>query len=289
MSDDNLKQSYHPVMRNARMIIGLSGWMDSCEVSTGTIAYLVETLGAREIGRIDPGNFYILNVPGSMEITALFRPHIKIENGLVQELDMPENVLYCVEEQNLLLFSGKEPNVGWGEFADYLLRVASECDVKEIYFAGSVGSMVPHSRDPVFWGAASNAAAHDILTEHGVSETNYEGPGSFGTYLLTRAHEIDASMATVIAGIPSYVEGRNVRCIEAVIEKLKLLAKFEADTAPLRAERDEFMQGIDKLIGRNPELAERIKKLEEFYDGEIDSGSEEKVKDWFERQDLRID
>ena len=56
------------------MIIGLSGWMDGGEVSTGAAKYLVTHFEAERFAEIDPDVFYIYNFPGSMEISALFGP-----------------------------------------------------------------------------------------------------------------------------------------------------------------------------------------------------------------------
>src|SRR5438045_4546895 len=91
----------------ATLVLAFGGWMDGGDVSTGTVRRLVELLGARPVAEIDPEPFYILNFPGSMEMAALFRPAIKIEDGVVTSLEMPANVFYCHEPANLLLFLGR--------------------------------------------------------------------------------------------------------------------------------------------------------------------------------------
>ena len=73
-----------PEYTNGTLVLAFSGWMDGGDVSTGTVERLVDWLDADEIATIDPEAFYIYNFPGSMEVSAMFRPHIKIEDGLVQ-------------------------------------------------------------------------------------------------------------------------------------------------------------------------------------------------------------
>ena len=73
-----------PSLENATLVLAFSGWMDGGEVSTGTVRRLVDLLGADQIADIDPEPYYIYNFPGSMEVAALFRPHIEIEEGLVR-------------------------------------------------------------------------------------------------------------------------------------------------------------------------------------------------------------
>ena len=43
-----------PNVSDARMIIGMSGWMDGGDVSTGTIEWLVRQFDAEVIAEIEP-------------------------------------------------------------------------------------------------------------------------------------------------------------------------------------------------------------------------------------------
>src|SRR5208282_1301078 len=113
-----------PVLHQATLVLAFSGWMDGGDVSTGTVRRLVDLLGAAAIADIDPEPFYIFSFPGSMELTALFRPAMKVEDGQVVSLDMPKNTFYCHEPANLVLFLGKEPNFHWRAFGDCILDLA---------------------------------------------------------------------------------------------------------------------------------------------------------------------
>src|SRR5947209_17338416 len=101
-----LRFLHTPVLEHSTLVLALTGWMDGGDVSTGTVRRLVDLLEAKPVADIDPEPFYIYNFPGSMELAALFRPHVKIEEGRITRLDMPENVFYCHEPANLLLFLG---------------------------------------------------------------------------------------------------------------------------------------------------------------------------------------
>src|SRR5262245_35096252 len=102
-----------PTLTNATLVLALTGWMDGGDASTGTVRRLVDLLGARPIADIDPEPFYVFNFPGTMEIAAQFRPAVRIEGGLVQALELPTNTFFCHEPAGLVLFLGKEPNLGW--------------------------------------------------------------------------------------------------------------------------------------------------------------------------------
>ena len=46
-----------PKLSGARLVMGFTGWMDGGDVSTGTIDYLVDALGADRIADIDPAPY----------------------------------------------------------------------------------------------------------------------------------------------------------------------------------------------------------------------------------------
>jgi predicted ATP-grasp superfamily ATP-dependent carboligase len=282
-----------PDLTKGAMLLGFSGWMDGAEVSTGALSYIASTLSAQPIGRIQSDDFYILNVPGSMEIAALFRPPAKIEAGLIQSLHMPTNEFHAAEPARLLIFRGKEPNLGWERYADALLDAATRCNIQDLYFVGSVGTVLPHTREPVFWSTMTSEWLREKLATYGITPTNYEGPASFATYLSQRAADARLNMATLVAGIPSYIEGRNPRCIEAMVAKLNEILELNLDLAPLTAQRKQFMQGVQLAMTKNQKLAERIKQLEQMYDKETRDNEEEEtdddIRDWFERQNIKLD
>src|SRR4051812_47648534 len=132
-----------PTLDQATLVLAFTGWMDGGDVSTGTVRRLVDLLGADPVADIDPEPFYLYNFPGSMELAALFRPEIKITDGLLKSIDMPENVFYCHEPANLLLFLGKEPNLLWRTFGDCVLEFARQTNVRRVLFVGSFGGPIP--------------------------------------------------------------------------------------------------------------------------------------------------
>src|SRR5271163_2775318 len=147
-SDDLLQIRHSPALNQATLVLAFGGWMDGGDVSTGTVRRLVDLLTAQPIAEIDPDPFYLFNFPGSMEIAALFRPPIEIEDGLITSLDMPSNVFFCHEPANLILFLGREPNLRWRAFGDCVLELARRVGAIRVLFIGSFGGAIPHTREP---------------------------------------------------------------------------------------------------------------------------------------------
>src|SRR3954452_3204610 len=76
-----------PRLRDAPMLLALTGWMDGGLVSTGTVQHLMEGRELVDVARISQASFYIDNFPGSMDIAALFLRHVNYDKGLVDPRD----------------------------------------------------------------------------------------------------------------------------------------------------------------------------------------------------------
>lgn len=276
MIDDLLTTSRWPKLDEPTLMLAFSGWMDGGDVSTGTVQRLVDLLGAAPFAEIDPEPFYIYNFPGTMEISALFRPHIEIENGLLKNIEMPGNTFYSHEEENLVLFVGKEPNLQWRLFGDCIFRLADQLGVKRILFVGSFGGTVPHTREPRLYVTCSDEKLLPEMQQYGVGRTGYEGPGSFTTYLMSRAPEARIEMTSLVAEIPAYLQGANPMCIAAVTRRLAKMFHIPLDVDSLRSASTEWELDVSKAVEEDEELAGQVRRLEEEYDNELlESDSQE--------------
>lgn len=258
-----------PDLPGSSMLIAFTGWMDGGEVSTGTVKHLMAHLKADKIAAIDPEPFYIYNFPGSMELSALFRPHVKYTQGLIEDFDLPSNIFYCAPEKNLVLFLGKEPNLRWRDFANGIFDLAARIGVSRLVFVGSFGGSVPHTREPRLYGSVSHPRLRQTLTQWGVRMTDYEGPASFATYLLAQAPLRHIDMFSFAAEIPAYLQGVNPLSIEAVTRRLIALLDLKIDLAPMRLASDEWTSQITAMVNEDPNLAAQIQQLEEAYDNEL--------------------
>jgi proteasome assembly chaperone (PAC2) family protein len=267
--DDLLRVRDCPRLDRATLVLAFSGWMDGGDVSTGTVQRLVDLLEARPVAEIEPDPFYLYNFPGSMEVAALFRPAVMIEDGLVSELAMPTNVFYCHEPANLLLFLGREPNLRWQLFGDCVVELARRAGVRRVLFVGSFGGSVPHTREPRLYVTCSDAALLPEMSRYGIRRTGYHGPGSFTSYLLTRAPSAELEMVSLVAEIPGYLKGRNPMSIEAVTRRLAKMLRLPLNLGALRTESTEWELHVSRAVEENEEMAETVRKLEEAYDDDL--------------------
>jgi proteasome assembly chaperone (PAC2) family protein len=107
------------------------------------------------------------------------------------------------------------------------------------------------------------------MEQYGVRRTAYEGPGSFISYLMTKATSAGLKMTSLVAEIPGYLQGSNPASIEAVTRRLAKILQLPLDLDSLRAASTEWEMGISTAIEDNKELAETVRQLEEEYDNEL--------------------
>ena len=258
-----------PPLERATLVLALSGWMDGGDVSTGTVNRLVHLLDAQPIAHLDPEPFFIVNFPGSMEIAALFRPHVVIEDGLIKSFEMPVNTFSVYPAANLVLFVGREPNLHWRTFGECIFSLAHKINIRRIVFVGSFGGTVPHTREPRLFLSASDAALLQEMKPYGLRLSSYRGPGSFTTYLMTQAESEGLEMVSLVAEIPSYLQGPNLQSIEAVTRRLAKILKLPLDLATLRAASTQWELQVSSIVEEDKDLANTVHELETAYDNEL--------------------
>jgi hypothetical protein len=266
---DMLKIERCPSLDRATLVLALTGWMDGGDVSTGTVSRLVHLLGAKVIADIDPEEFSIYSFPGSMDLAALLRPSVGIEDGLVKSIELQGNVFYAHDPANLVLFLGKEPNLRWRTFGECIFSLAHQVGVSRILFVGSFGGSVPHTREPRLYVSCSQPALLPEMKKFGLRGSTYKGPGSFTSYLMTRAESAGVEMVSLVAEIPSYLQGANPLSIEAVTRRLAKILKLPLDLASLRVASTEWELQVSSAVEQNPDLAKTIRELEDAYDNEL--------------------
>jgi proteasome assembly chaperone (PAC2) family protein len=278
-----------PNFNKPRLLLSFSGWMDGGDVSTGTVKALIDKLDAETFAEVEPEGFYLYNFPGSMEMTALFRPHTTIQDGLITSFEIPADAFYASRESDLIMFSGKEPNLHWQQFAECIFSLCEHFGVEMIYFIGSVAGLVPHTREPRLLCSVSDAPLKETFRRYGVKFSNYEGPASIVTYLTANCRKRGLKMVSLVATIPAYVQGSNPKCIEAVTRRLVGMLDLQVEFDDLRLVSDEFERKLSDIIEQQPELESNIQKLEEDYDNEIFDSEMGDLKQWLQQKGIRVD
>ena len=309
---ENLAIYETPELDSPRMILGFTGWMDGGGVSTGTVNYLAEKLQAPKLADIASPEFYILNFPVStvpitvltdrgtalvssvnpMEFAAIFRPHTRIRDGIIQELRFPKNEFRYSESANLVLFSGEEPHIRWREYCDCIFAVARQFQVQEFYFVGSVASPIPHTRAPRVHASVPEEALKEKLKEFDLGFGDYEGPAGLVTFLSMLSVDEGIEMSNLVLEVPHYPFLDMPAYPKSILKAVSVLCRLldlDIGSSDLVAAADRTEDKLNEAMTENEAFNELVKKLEEAYDSEEAAGSEDLLRRLIEGIDLSGD
>lgn len=269
MSDSPLTFVNDVRVPDSTMLLALSGWMDGGSVSTGTVRHLMRNRQLIELARIDGDGFYLDSFPGGMELASLLRPHVRYDDGVVESFTMHGNEIAADVDHKLVFFVGREPNMRWQSFGECVFEVARRAGVTKIIFMGSFGGAVPHTREPRMYGSVSDKSLRPMLKHFGLRHTDYEGPASFATYLLTQAGKYGIEMLSIAAEIPGYLEGSNPLSIEAVARRIGNVLGLPVDLEELRKQSTDWEAQVSDAVAKDKGLAKTIRRLENEYDNDL--------------------
>jgi len=92
-----------------------------------------------------------------------------------------------------------------------------------------------------------------------------------------------------VAEVPAYVQGRNVRCVEAAVRKVAELLELPVLCDDLHILSAEFGERLTEVVQSRPDLAEYVRKMEDAYDREEQDSQLPGLRAWFEKQGIRLD
>ncbi len=258
-----------PDLVNPYLLIGLNGWLNAGEVSTGCIDFLRRKLNAQKFAHIDARHFHIWQVPGFEPLQTL-RPQAIIEEGVVKSLAEPASEFFYWKsgaEHDLILFTGFEPNLRWPEYASAILNIAKHYHVPRIYSLGGVYDQVPHTRETQVFAVLSSPALKGEFTSFPF--LNYTGPCSFSTMLLNQAGREGIEAAGITARVPPYIQIFNAKACYDLLKKVFALTSLNIDLSDLKKSGDNLVEMMDKSFSQNETALKQLRKLEEMYDAAL--------------------
>ena len=259
-----------PQLVDPYIMVGLNSWLNASEISTGSIDYLRRKLGAHKFAYIETQGFYIYQVP-SVSSGLTMRPHAQIKDGEVTKLDIPENDFFFWKsgsDHDLILFLGVEPNLGWPEYGQIILDVARQFHAPRIYCLGGVFDQVPHTRETRILASVSHAKLKDELKTF-AQFTNYEGPCSFNTMLLSMGHQQGIEVAGISARTPLYIQELNTKVCYDLLKNILTMLGFQIDLSDLRQFGENMLEMVDMAFSENSKALAQLKKMEELFDATL--------------------
>jgi proteasome assembly chaperone (PAC2) family protein len=109
-------------------------------------------------------------------------------------------------------------------------------------------------------------ALQEELVPHDIELTDYEGPTSIQSYLLSLCQEWGIEGVSLWGSTPSYIQGAYPKVTQGMLHLLSRLWQLPLDLELLQEQITEMEASLHEQIESNPELADYIKRLEQAYD-----------------------
>lgn len=241
-----LKIDREPQLKNPRLIVA---WGSIGDVGIEALAYLRDKLGAEEFGHIEPYDFFDLSV--------------EVGNGLVADLEFPQNKFYYWKNSggdDLILFMADyEPQLERYQYANLLLEVGQRFHVPRIYTIWAFPSLTSHTEEPRVFGVVNDAQLVPYMEQYPVTLIRERELISMNGLILSLARERGFQGIYLLAEAPHYATGTYPKSCRAVLRLLTTMLD-------IRIALDEF----DPLIEQaEEEMDEMVKKaswafLEDF-------------------------
>lgn len=243
-----------PHLRDPIAVLAFSGWGDAGESSSDAARYLIGEFEAETIGRFDPDPFFDFQVN---------RPVVSVDDSGTRSISWPttEMLVVRLEERDVVIVMGDEPNYNWKRFVGELCDALVELGVGTAITLGAFIGQVAHTLPVPVVGSSSSAG---MIAAHGLLPSQYEGPtGIVGVLNQTLAGR-RINTISLWAAVPHYLSNQSYPPgVEALIRKAAEILDLGIDAGPLERRAAEFRASIDAAVHESEELADYVRQLEE--------------------------
>ncbi len=238
------------------LVVGFRGWGNALDVSSGTAAYLAETLDGTVVGRIDGDACYRYDEN---------RPVVHISGGKLDAITPPRGIFYAIrhpgESGDLVVLVADEPQLQWHRFTQELADLGKRIGTPAVISLGSMFDNVLHT-DRIISGIATGGEMHETLIRHRVAPVDYHGPSAIHTLLLDACRKQGVPGASLWCHCPAYLQG--VIHHGMVLSLVRLLARMLSIELPVEALETRWKAlsiQIEKLAAGNPKIGEIMDKI----------------------------
>lgn len=266
-------------LRNPVVIAAFGGWNDAGEAASGVIDHLADRYDAELVFAIDPEEFYDFQVN---------RPVVKSVNGRrVLEWPSTEVLVARLQERDLVLIGGPEPNFRWQVYASRLLSMLRSIRPELVVLLGAMLTDAPHTRPVPINGTASTPGLADEL---GLEVSSYEGPTGIIGVLAHDCERADIPVVSLWASVPHYVaDPPNPKATLALLAQVEDVVNLPLDAGDLTEAAQAWTAQVNELVAEDPDVAGYITALEERRDEAILNPNGDAIAAEFERYLRRRD
>jgi len=236
--------------------MAFEGWNDACDASSGAASFLLGQTEPEPFAVIEPEEFYDFQT---------HRPQVVIDEGGTRNLTWPTTRAYAIDlspqPRDLIVVTGDEPSHRWKTYTRLVTALLAESDVEMVITMGAFIGQVAHTQPVPIIGVATHP---DLLVEHNLPVSSYEGPTGIVGVMLEACREVGIPAVSLWAATPHYLAANpNPNAMLALLDRAASVAGIDVDTTELAAAAAEFQSRVDAALEHNDEFAEYVRQLED--------------------------
>jgi proteasome assembly chaperone (PAC2) family protein len=258
--DDHVVVVDEPSVKDPVLIVAFEGWIDAGFGAATAVQALLELLDTTLVATFDGEHFLDQRAR---------RPIARIVDGVTTELRWPEIQLRHgtdTDGHDLLVLVGPEPDFHWIEFAELVVGLAEQLDVRLVVGLGAFPAPAPHTRPVRLAATVPQASAH-LLSKVGLVAGELEVPAGIVSALELAFADATIDAITLWARVPHYVATLPYpQASVALLDGLAEVAGLALDVTVLRKAAEDSRTRVNELVASNPDHASMVAELERTID-----------------------
>jgi proteasome assembly chaperone (PAC2) family protein len=246
----------HPTLEAPVLVAALEGWVDAGSAGTTAAEQLAE--GGRVVASFDADTIYDYRAR---------RPTLDIIDGRLSRLEWPALSVTAVrvEERDLLVLRGPEPDYRWRELSTQIVDLVRELGAASWVSLGAIPAAVPHTRPvPIL----ATASAPGLLPE-GIRQ----GPDGLLRVPSAAISVLELSVAAagipavgLFAQVPHYVSGAYPTASIALLTALGRHLGVDLPVGQLATRALERRSLLDAATASDESTKAHVERLERIAD-----------------------
>lgn len=253
-------------IRSPVVVLAFTGWSDTGTVTTDVIDYFVDMHGAELVFTVDAEDYYVFTET---------RPHVRIDQEGVRQLDWPENEGYAIRlpdlDHDLLVVTGVEPNLRWRTFSERLSEVLAAFEPSLVCTLVARPAQTPHTRPIPVTGSSADPK---LAAKFGLGRSLYQGPTGVLGVIHDSLRRRGIDLISLAAGVPHYLNvEENPAATIALVKALEPIIGTEMPLGYLTEELERFTARVEEASRGDEQIGSYVRTLEEHY-GDREDGEE---------------
>lgn len=237
------------------LIAAFLGWNDASQAASDVIRELIYIYGAKRVCTIDGDMYYNLQENRPVLCQSDDETEIVWPTTDIFRLDLEDR-------DNVYLLIGPEPDFQWRLYCSDIMSAAEKFNISHIVTLCSYFTPCTHTRPLIV------NHGFGLQGSEGDPPTGYSGPIGIVTALDFKAAEQGYDHTSLWVPTPDYVQNED-SCppgTVALINELMNVVGINVDLTLLSGEADAWNEQVSAMVDNNPQLAQRVHKIENDYD-----------------------